>query len=166
MPYLCKYPLATRRLLNRSNFPSLLYFTLNTYFDPITLLLGGTVEDDVCHVAYRAHQIEEPTTMEEALSSETFQGMEDSEYESLMENDTWELVELAAVSAYSSVPNLTGGRRFRSERCGSTSGVFISTGSVKHLLCLCGFLVGFGTKVSFIEQYISSDYNFPSLLIK
>ncbi len=37
---------------------------------------AATVEDDVCHVAYRAHQIEEPTTMEESLSSETFQGME------------------------------------------------------------------------------------------
>ncbi len=58
---------------------------------------AATVEDDVCHVAYRAHQIEEPTTMEEALSSEHFKEWKaaaDSEYESLMENDTWELVEL------------------------------------------------------------------------
>ena len=49
------------------------------------------------HVAYAACQITEPQTMEEALSdelSDEWKQAADSEYHSLMENETWELVPL------------------------------------------------------------------------
>jgi hypothetical protein len=51
----------------------------------------------VHHVAYRVCQITEPTTMEEALTSDharEWTEAADSEYESLLKNETWELVEL------------------------------------------------------------------------
>ncbi len=55
------------------------------------------VEDSVPHFAYNVCQIVEPQTMEEVLSSDQakeWKEASDSEYESLMENETWELVEL------------------------------------------------------------------------
>ena len=51
----------------------------------------------VDHLAYNVSQIAEPNTIEEALASEyskEWKEAADSEYKSLMENDTWELVEL------------------------------------------------------------------------
>ena len=56
-----------------------------------------TVEHEVHHVAYNVCQIIEPRTMEEALTSEyskEWKAAADSEYKSLMENETWDLVEL------------------------------------------------------------------------
>ena len=56
-----------------------------------------TVEESVNHVAYKACEIIEPKTLEEALASdhaEEWKTAIDSEYESLIENKTWELVEL------------------------------------------------------------------------
>lgn len=49
------------------------------------------------HTAYHISQIEEPTTIEEAMKSnqsEEWRQALNQEYESLMENDTWDLVEL------------------------------------------------------------------------
>ena len=57
----------------------------------------ATVEESVNHVAYKACEIIEPKTLEEALASdhaEEWKTAIDSEYESLIENETWELVEL------------------------------------------------------------------------
>ena len=57
----------------------------------------ATVENQVQHVAYNVCQIPEPKSMEEALQSEyskewkTAAGME---YQSLIDNETWDLVEL------------------------------------------------------------------------
>ena len=54
-------------------------------------------EHHVHHVAYNVCQITEPRTMEEALASnqaKEWKAAADSEYESLMENQTWELMEL------------------------------------------------------------------------
>ena len=54
-------------------------------------------EDQVCHSAYHVCQISEPQTIEEALKSDQareWKSAADAEYESLMANDTWELVEL------------------------------------------------------------------------
>ena len=51
----------------------------------------------VDHLAYRATQVPEPKTMEEALSSDAadeWKAAADSEYSSLQENQTWELVKL------------------------------------------------------------------------
>ena len=56
-----------------------------------------SVKDDIQHVAYNMCQIVEPRTMEEALAShpaKEWKAAADSEYESLMENETW--VSLAA----------------------------------------------------------------------
>ena len=56
-----------------------------------------TVEHQVHHVAYNVCQITEPRTIEEALTGECAQEWKaaaDSEYKSLMENETWDLVEL------------------------------------------------------------------------
>ena len=56
-----------------------------------------TVQDYVHHVAYNAGQILEPKSLEEALTSEhgkQWKDAADSEYESLMKNETWKLVEL------------------------------------------------------------------------
>lgn len=53
--------------------------------------------DVACHVALQATEIEEPSTIEEALSSnhsEEWKAAADSEYRSLIENETWELVDL------------------------------------------------------------------------
>ena len=53
--------------------------------------------DDIHHVACHVGQIEEPKSIEEALSSEfakEWKVAADSEYESLIENQTWDLVEL------------------------------------------------------------------------
>ena len=61
------------------------------------MAVEDAVEDSVPHFAYRACQIMEPQTMEEALSSDhakEWKEAADSEYESLIENETWELVEL------------------------------------------------------------------------
>ena len=52
---------------------------------------------EASHVTYQAVKIEEPTTIEDALSgshSEEWKIAADSEYTSLMENETWELVKL------------------------------------------------------------------------
>ena len=49
------------------------------------------------HVAFRVSEIDEPTTIEEALSgdhSQQWKMAADAEYKSLMENKTWELVKL------------------------------------------------------------------------
>ena len=49
------------------------------------------------HVAFQATEVEEPSTIEEALTgsnSEEWKAAADSEYRSLIENDTWELVDL------------------------------------------------------------------------
>ena len=54
-------------------------------------------EQQVCHTAYHACQIFEPQTIDEALKSDQAKERKaaaDSEYESLIANDTWELVEL------------------------------------------------------------------------
>ena len=51
----------------------------------------------VDHLAYRVSQITGPKTIEEALASDNsneWKEAADSEYESVLENDTWELVEL------------------------------------------------------------------------
>ena len=56
-----------------------------------------TVQDYVHHVAYNAGQILEPKSLEEALTSEhgeEWKAAADSEYESLMKNETWKLVQL------------------------------------------------------------------------
>ena len=56
-----------------------------------------SVEHQVHHVAYNVCQITEPRTMEEALTSEyskEWKAAADSEYKSLIENETWDLVEL------------------------------------------------------------------------
>ena len=56
-----------------------------------------TVKHQVNHVAYNVCHIAEPKTMNEALSSEyatEWKAAADSEYMSLIENDTWDLVEL------------------------------------------------------------------------
>ena len=53
--------------------------------------------EQVHHVAYNVCQIAEPKTMKEALASDhakEWKAAADSEYESLMQNETWELVEL------------------------------------------------------------------------
>ena len=56
-----------------------------------------TVKHQVNHAAYNVCHIAEPKTMNEALSSEyatEWKAAADSEYMSLIENDTWDLVEL------------------------------------------------------------------------
>ena len=53
--------------------------------------------DCIHHHTYSAHQIVEPQTMEEALAgdcSEEWKQAADAEYASLMQNETWDLVEL------------------------------------------------------------------------
>ena len=55
------------------------------------------IHEYVNHVAFLAAEIEEPSTIEEALSgsnSKEWKTAADSEYQSLIENDTWELVNL------------------------------------------------------------------------
>ena len=52
---------------------------------------------EASHVTYQAVKNEEPTTIEDAFSgshSEEWKIAADSEYTSLMENETWELVKL------------------------------------------------------------------------
>lgn len=49
------------------------------------------------HTAHHIVQIKEPATLKEALSgdySEQWKEAADAEYQSLQDNDTWELVEL------------------------------------------------------------------------
>jgi len=56
-----------------------------------------TVEHQVNHVAYNVCQITEPETMHEALSGEyanEWKAAADSEYKSLIDNQTWDLVSL------------------------------------------------------------------------
>ena len=56
----------------------------------------ATMQDCVHHVAYNACQIMEPKSLEEALTTDhakQWQVAADSEYESLMKNETWTLVE-------------------------------------------------------------------------
>ena len=56
-----------------------------------------TIQDYVHHVAYNACHILEPKSLEEALTTEhakQWKAAADSEYESLMKNETWKLVEL------------------------------------------------------------------------
>ena len=53
------------------------------------------VEENVHHVVYQVCQIEEPTSMDEALKSKHAREWKiaaDSEYQALIDNDTWELV--------------------------------------------------------------------------
>lgn len=55
------------------------------------------MENHVDHHAYNAYEVVEPATMEEALSGEharEWQAAADVEYCSLLENETWDLVEL------------------------------------------------------------------------
>ena len=57
------------------------------------------MKGDTYHVAYSVSQIREPVTMEEAMASEysaQWRQAADSEYESLITNETWELVDLPA----------------------------------------------------------------------
>ena len=57
----------------------------------------ATVENQVQHVAYNVCQIPEPKSMEEALQSEyskEWKTAADMEYQSLIDNETWDLVEL------------------------------------------------------------------------
>ena len=57
----------------------------------------ATVEISVQHFSYNACQIMEPKSMEEALSSDhakEWKAATDSEFDSLLESETWELVEL------------------------------------------------------------------------
>ena len=57
----------------------------------------ATVENSVQHFSYNACQIMEPKSMEEALSSDhakEWKAATDSEVDSLLESETWELVEL------------------------------------------------------------------------
>ena len=57
----------------------------------------ASVDDEVHHVAYHVCQINEPRTIEEALSGDCakeWKAAADEEYKSLMENETWDLVEL------------------------------------------------------------------------
>ena len=57
----------------------------------------ATMQDCVHHVAYNACQIMEPKSLEEALTTghaKQWKAAADSEYESLMKNETWTLVEL------------------------------------------------------------------------
>ena len=54
-------------------------------------------DEYTCHVALQANEIEEPSTIEEAIAGsnpEEWKAAADSEYQSLIENDTWELVDL------------------------------------------------------------------------
>jgi len=58
-----------------------------------------SAEYQVHHVAYNVCQIVELTTMEEALESdcaEEWKTAADAEYKSLIENKTWDLVELSS----------------------------------------------------------------------
>ena len=51
----------------------------------------------VDHAAFNVCQIKEPTTIEEALTSEHLKQWKeaaDAEFKSLMDNETWELVDL------------------------------------------------------------------------
>ena len=54
------------------------------------------VKDETHHFVYNACQIEEPNTMEVALSgnfTKEWKAAANAKYESLLENETWELVE-------------------------------------------------------------------------
>ena len=56
-----------------------------------------TTDPDVQYFAYKSCHIVEPTTLNEALASDCakeWKAAADQEYKSLMENDTWDLVEL------------------------------------------------------------------------
>ena len=71
------------------------YYGYSESADTVTTDLAdvGTVE----HCAYNVLEISEPETIEEALSSphaKEWKQATDSEYQSLMDNDTWDLVEL------------------------------------------------------------------------
>ena len=64
-------------------------------FDEYADLAG--IENQVDDVAYNASQITEPKSMKEAMESEQarqWKQATDSEYKSLIENETWDLVEL------------------------------------------------------------------------
>ena len=57
----------------------------------------AATDDDVHHFAYHVSQVTEPTSRDEALTSnhaKEWKEAGDSEYRSLIENETWELVEL------------------------------------------------------------------------
>ena len=58
---------------------------------------ADTATASIPHVAYVAHQIAEPNTMDEALAgdlSNEWKEAADLEYDSLLQNETWDLVEL------------------------------------------------------------------------
>ena len=60
-----------------------------------------TLKDQAHHSVYNVSQILEPMNMEEAMASDQaaeWKQAADSEYESLISNETWELVELPAGS--------------------------------------------------------------------
>ena len=58
---------------------------------------ADTATANIPHVAYVAHQIAEPNTMDEALAgdlSNEWKEAADLEYDSLLQNETWDLVEM------------------------------------------------------------------------
>ena len=68
-------------------------FGFDEFADTVTV----SKQHQVNHVAYHVCQITEPNTMNEALSSECaneWKAAADSEYKSLIDNETWDLVEL------------------------------------------------------------------------
>jgi len=71
----------------------LVRFGYEKYADAMT----ETAEHQVHHVAYNVCQISKPRTIEEAVTGEyakKWKEAADTEYKSLMENETWDLVEL------------------------------------------------------------------------
>jgi hypothetical protein len=66
-------------------------------YDEFADSAGG--EHQVHHVAYRVGQVKEPKTLKEAMESDhavEWKAAADCEFRSLMENETWELMELPA----------------------------------------------------------------------
>ena len=85
----CRPEVENRRSERQRNAP--VRYGFDEYADTVIS------EHHVHHVAYNVCQITEPRTMEEALASKQskeWKAAADSEYESLMENETWELMEL------------------------------------------------------------------------
>ncbi len=83
----------TRREVKRSNPPR----RSNRSRRPCVRFGYDDTANTACHVALQAAEIEEPSTIEEALSSdhaEEWQTATNSEFKSLMDNDTWNLVDL------------------------------------------------------------------------
>ena len=80
-----------KHLRPQRQWQPLVRYGQNEYADVVS------ARDYIYHVAYNACQIIEPKSLEEALTSEhskQWKAAADSEYESLMKNETWKLVEL------------------------------------------------------------------------